>query len=93
MASSSAFRRCAELVAPVRGCIGGVGTFRGGDRVNVFAEEATLTDLCRPSNTEKGSEASDESWASGTTGGADSKKEKSASAHASIFEPPDTGSG
>lgn len=82
IASSSIFRRCAELVAPVSGWIGGLGTFRGGERVNVFAEEAELVDLSRVSNTEKEStESCLDCGACATVD--DSKKEKSASAHAS----------
>jgi hypothetical protein len=86
VASSSFFRRWAELVAPVSGWVGGDGTFRGGDRVNVFAEDAALTDLDLPSKTENGSFESTLDWGGGAVGNDDSKKEKSASAHASMLD-------
>jgi len=87
--SSSIFLFCAEFVAPVSGWIGGGVTLRGGERVNVFAEDAALVDRGRASKKAKGSVGEPRVACDGGVevlgGGADdSKKEKSASAQESI---------
>jgi hypothetical protein len=73
--------------------MGGDGTLRGGDRVKVLAEDAALTDLDLPSKTENGSFGSDLGWVGGAMGKDDSKKEKSASAHASTLDSVGAGAG
>lgn len=85
--SSSFFRRWAELVAPVRGWMAGGVTFRGGDeRVNVLADDAELVGRGGVRKTENESVGSGVgfAWLVAPVG-ADSKIEKSASAHESIM--------
>jgi hypothetical protein len=86
--SSSAFRLCAEFVAPVSGCGDGGATLRGGERAKDLAEDMELVVLGRDSKTEnesKGCCFGEVNWG-GAASILDSKIEKSASAQESVVD-------
>lgn len=83
--SSSIFRLCAELVAPVSGCLGGGVTGRGGGRANGSDGAGAGPGVSKKDHGSEGSGCCDGAGAAVEVGTEDSKMEKSAvSAHAAV---------